>query len=158
MDADLTVGGVGPSAELRRRQARRAMRMMALALGIDVERPEYLDPQSGAGTLWEEIKARVAGGKMTSPHSEAPPIGDGFAIFVRGTCHNPEHRIPVEFTLVHKCRGGLAYDEHEAREVMAYLKDEHPECEECGEPVTSWSCEMNRLSVYAEAEKQRTGQ
>jgi hypothetical protein len=140
------------AAEVRRhytRKMRRAMRAMAEALGIEHEdKQRYPDDEA----LWDAIKAAVAGGKLTSPQSAAPPVGDGFAIFVRGICTN--HRTPREITLVHKCRGGLAYDEAEARDVVEYLKKEAniEGCDECHEPITTWHCEQNRLSVYAAAQ------
>jgi hypothetical protein len=151
-------GGSGlilPSPELARhynRKMRRAMRQMAEALGIDHEDPRYAEVDA----LWDEIRLRVAGGKMTSPASEAPPVGDPFAIFVRAVCNN--HREPYEMTLVHKCRGdGHAYDEFEAREVVEYLKAEMAVCELCSEPITTWSAEQNRISIYAAKDKVRIG-
>ncbi|HMK63729.1 MAG TPA: hypothetical protein VK386_08935 [Acidimicrobiales bacterium] len=145
------------SAEARRhqnRQMRRAMRKMAEAMGLDHLDPKYR-VEGGVQRLWEDIQTAVAGGKMTSPQSGAPPIGDGFGIFVRGVCANGHP--PWEQTLVHKCRGGHAYDEHEAREVVEYLKREIADCEQCGEPITTWHSEQQRFSVYAAGERERFG-
>jgi hypothetical protein len=134
---------VGPHL---RRKARRAMRAMALACDIDVERPEYQDPL----VLWDEIKTRIGSG---IPRANTNVIGDPFCLFLTGICD--KHPEPWEQTAVIKSPHGGLIDEAEGRRMLEYLKDQ-PDvntCEQCGDPITTWRSDMTRMSVRQDAER-----
>jgi hypothetical protein len=142
------LGGIPMSTEARvhyDRKRRRAMSAMARACGLEPEK--FADPDA----LWLAICTEMAGGKMQSPANQTVD-GDPFALFLTARCSN--HRVEWEGTYVIKSPTGHAIDEFEANKMIAFLKEKQPDCQECGEPITTWSSDMTRLSVFADKQRQ----
>jgi hypothetical protein len=135
------------SDEIRRhydRKQRKAMRAMAIACGLDP------DSYPGPDELWRAISEHIAGG---IPRANANLPGDPFALFLTAMC--PNHRGKAwEGTYVIKSETGGPIDEAEGERMIAYLKSKQPDCQECGEPITTWSSDMTRISVFADKQRQ----
>lgn len=142
----MTVDGPALRAHYSRSQ-RRAMAQMARACGIDPEK--YASTPDGTLQLWNAIAEQIAGGV---PRVSAQVDGDPFAFFCTAICDNLEgHPVHEQFRMTAVIKTGRLVDQDEAEKMGAYLKAQENvnTCEICHQPITTWSMECTRVSVFA---------
>ena len=135
------------------RSQRRAMAQMARACGIEPEK--FANTPEGSLKLWNAISAAIAGGVQ---RVASQVEGDPFAVFVTAICQNVgQHPIHEPYRQTAVVKTGVLVDQDEAEKIIAFLKAQENVnlCEICHEPITTWSSECTRVSVFASRPENR---